>query len=51
MIFKATFLYKLFAKHAPFNSLKSVHAKNERDELGTHGKEHNRLLRLFLKNI
>lgn len=29
MIFKATFLYKFFAKHVPSSSLKIVHAENE----------------------
>lgn len=37
---KATFLQKLFAKHVPFGSLKSICAENEGDELGTHEKEH-----------
>lgn len=29
MIFKATFLYKFFAKRVPSSSLKIVHAENE----------------------
>lgn len=36
MIFRATFLYKLFTKHVPFSSLKNVHVENKGDGLGTH---------------
>ena len=40
-MFLSKFIYKFFAKHAPFSSLKNVHAKNEEDiRLGTRSAEH-----------
>ncbi len=38
--FKATFLLKFFAKNAPFSSLKSVRAENERQSLLSPPNEH-----------
>lgn len=40
MIFLSNFHIEIFAKNAPFSSLKNVRAENERGKLGTGSAEH-----------